>query len=489
MRSNMAPSDRSLSLRRLLDLRAVRVWLALAYVLAVSSIVLLKDFDRSYDDAYITFRYADNLYRQQGFVYNPGEQVLSTTTPLFAGLLALLEHFSTDAPHLANVVGSISIALGALALGSLAWSWRSPWVGAASLLLYPTFPLLLITLSSEMLLYLLFCISAFAFYARNRLNLAVMCAALAVLTRGDGILVPAVLAVDYVVRVRRPPPSRTILLLMVPLVAWAAFAWSYFGSPLPATLAAKQQQGAMLISERFAPGLLVIMRNFMGSWPFLLEGILGAIGISALIRNGRAWLPFLLWTVLYFGTYSMLGVSRYFWYYAPLVPGLIVVVGLGIGWLYEYGPRQGELRWFLPIALLGVLAYGEAQPLLADEPYAPDTRIAIYRATGEWLESNTPPHAAVGTLEVGVIGYYSHRRMIDFAGLIQPAVASRLTPTATYLDTTLWAIDHYRPDYLVILDSQRSALTVYSPSCATVQTFNGFAYNFADNVNIIRCGW
>jgi hypothetical protein len=79
--------------------------------------------------------------------------------------------------------------------------------------------------------------------------------------------------------------------------------------------------------------------------------------------------------------------------------------------------------------------------------------------------------------------------MIDFAGLIQPAVASRLTPTATYLDTTLWAIDHYRPDYLVILDSQRSALTVYSPSCATVQTFNGFAYNFADNVNIIRCGW
>ncbi len=33
------------------------------------------------DDAYTTFRYARNLVNGLGFVYNPGEHVLGTTTP------------------------------------------------------------------------------------------------------------------------------------------------------------------------------------------------------------------------------------------------------------------------------------------------------------------------------------------------------------------------------------------------------------------------
>src|SRR5215211_293852 len=41
------------------------------------------------DDSYITYRYAHNLLTGRGFVYNPGEHVLSTTTPLYALILAL----------------------------------------------------------------------------------------------------------------------------------------------------------------------------------------------------------------------------------------------------------------------------------------------------------------------------------------------------------------------------------------------------------------
>ena len=39
---------------------------------------------RTIDDAFITFRYAQNLLSGQGLVFNPREQVLGTTTPLFA---------------------------------------------------------------------------------------------------------------------------------------------------------------------------------------------------------------------------------------------------------------------------------------------------------------------------------------------------------------------------------------------------------------------
>jgi arabinofuranosyltransferase len=45
---------------------------------------------RIIDDAYITFRYAQNLVSGMGLVYNPGEHVLGTTTPLYTFLLALL---------------------------------------------------------------------------------------------------------------------------------------------------------------------------------------------------------------------------------------------------------------------------------------------------------------------------------------------------------------------------------------------------------------
>src|SRR4030065_2374448 len=43
---------------------------------------------RTIDDAYITFRYAQNLLQGNGLVYNAGERGLGTTTPAYAMLLA-----------------------------------------------------------------------------------------------------------------------------------------------------------------------------------------------------------------------------------------------------------------------------------------------------------------------------------------------------------------------------------------------------------------
>ena len=44
----------------------------------------------AYDDAYISYRYAQNLRDGHGMVYNRGEWVLGTTTPLYTAILALL---------------------------------------------------------------------------------------------------------------------------------------------------------------------------------------------------------------------------------------------------------------------------------------------------------------------------------------------------------------------------------------------------------------
>src|SRR5260370_7749062 len=65
------------------------IWILLAaagIVRIISAIPLLPY--GLFDDAYITFRYAANLARGLGLVFNPSEHVLGTTSPLFTVILA-----------------------------------------------------------------------------------------------------------------------------------------------------------------------------------------------------------------------------------------------------------------------------------------------------------------------------------------------------------------------------------------------------------------
>jgi hypothetical protein len=85
----------------------------------------------SFDDPFITYRYAANIQSGLGFVYNPGEKVLSTTTPLFAVLLAALGCLWNDLPRLANLISAFGLALGAFFLWDLARALKVPLVGWA----------------------------------------------------------------------------------------------------------------------------------------------------------------------------------------------------------------------------------------------------------------------------------------------------------------------------------------------------------------------
>jgi hypothetical protein len=343
-------------------------------------------------------------------------------------------------------------------------------------------------------LYLAFCLGTFAFYARQRYHLTALFIALAVLTRADGALVGVILAADYLIRTRRPIPWSAILLVLVVTLPWFIFAAGYFGSPAPVTLAAKQHQGSMAISQRFGPGLLTIMRWYTAGWHYWVEAVLALWGGLFAIRQAHSWRLFLLWPVLYFFAYSALGVSRYFWYYAPLVPGFLAASGLGIEALVIRLPlifpklSRGGLAAGL-VVVLG-LAVVQGRDLLRTREQ-PDTRFLIYRAVGQWLQANVPPRASVGALEVGIIGYYARRPMVDFAGLIQPAVAKQLTPTTTYENAAAWAILHYDPDYLVLNPAWFPTLMQEQvlPACFAQQTFAGEAYGYPGELVIYRCDW
>jgi hypothetical protein len=447
-----------------------------------------------YDDPFITYRYAANLAHGAGFVYNPGEPVLSTTTPLLTIILAALSSLSDDLPAVANLLGAVALAAGGLCLWDLAARAGSRWGGLAGLTLYPTFGLVLSTMGSETPLYLFSCLAALAAYGRERYAWTAVACALAVLARPDGALVALVVSAHYLAARRparlRDAPWPAALLFVVLLLPWLFFSQWQFGSVLPATLFAKQQQGIMAISERFAPGLLRAARNYTTPFPHLLAAPLAALGLVAFVLQARALIPLFLWTAAYVAAYSLLGVTSYFWYYAPLIPAAAVAVGLGLDAIMNAASRRPRAATLICAALLALIVAGQVANAY-QQSLRPDRRIIAYTAVGRWLAANTPPQASVGMLEVGIIGYYSGRPIVDFAGLIQPEVAAQLGPNSTYDDAGIWAVNRYRPAYVVLPDGALPRLDAYvtGAGCQALQRFPGEAFAFRFDMTVYKCTW
>lgn len=447
---------------------------AVVYLTLVTGLLLATFGNWSYDDPFITYRYAQNLSAGHGLVYNIGDsdppnRVLSTTAPFFALLLGAGSLAWSDLPRLANCIGALSLAFGGLFLWSLAQTWRFPIAGWAGLVFYPSSPVIVGTLGSETPLALALCLGSFAFYSQKRYGLAALMAGLAVLTRWDCLLVPALLGLDFLLRYRLTAPqekptlrragSGAILIFLGFLLPWLIFLILTFGSPVPDTLFVKQQQALLNLSQRFAPGFLSLFEPYFQQAYFWLLSALGLLGFVGILKDLRreaipAFRAFFFWPAGYFLAYSLLGVSRYFWYYAPLLPGCVMLAGLGITVLADqakksFSNRANTFQKVLPAVLIFSLLIGQVIHLNQVRA-RPDPRMKAYQEAGEWLAAHSPPDAQVGALEVGALGYYSQRAVLDFAGLIQPDIARQFQPGGSYADSASWAIQQYRPDYLVL---------------------------------------
>lgn len=482
-------------------------WLAaLLYVGSVSGGLFALCYARGYDDPYITFRYAQNFAAGNGLVYNPGERVLSTTAPLWALILSIFAKTELSLPLVANFISAFAAASGGLMLALLGRQWHTSWQGYGAALAYPLFPLLMSTFGSETALTLALILAAIFAYSQRAWSLTAVLSALATLARPDAILAPLVLGTHFlwveVWRAKTPIPWRAVLLFTAILLIWAIPAWLYYGSPLPVTLAAKRAQGVMNISQTFYPGFGRIV-GWYSRYPYTLMLILAIVGVLWALYRRSAWLLLLGWTAVYFAAYTILGVSAYFWYYAPLVPGFVAAAGLGIQAVVEMAthpqaarllgrgaatPSPRWLPWGIALVLWAALIPFGARHLW-NARLQNDARLPIYRAAGEWLNLNTPQNATVGMLEVGIVGFYAQRPVVDFAGLIQPEVARQFQPDSTYQTSALWALETYKPSFVLLHDGLFGAVEqrLADWGCVVAAHFTGSEYNYNANLTIYAC--
>jgi hypothetical protein len=318
-------------------------WLLIASLLALALLARLLPGERMVDDAYITFRYARHLITGIGFVYNPGERVLGTTTPLYTLLLAglSLATGSRDFPALALPVNALAgaISVGLLyVLGKRFAGHRAPAAAAALLWAVAPYSVTFAVGGMETDLTVALLLAVSYAHVTDRPRALAALSALALLARPDTAILLGPLWLDLTLA-RRRIPWREGLITLALLAPWLIFGTLYFGSPLTASIAAKS------VTYRLPPeaNLVRLIQHY--STPFFEDTALGAPwrligsavylllcglgGLRVIRRDRRTW-PLLAYPYLYLAVFAVANPLLFRWYLSPPLPFYFLLILTGI---------------------------------------------------------------------------------------------------------------------------------------------------------------
>lgn len=418
---------------------------ALALVVASS----IRFLDYAYDDAYITYRYARNVLLGQGFVYNPGDSFLGTTTPLYTLVLAGLGSVM-EIPLASGLLSVLSVVVGVIAIDALG---RDAGIRHAGVLfsVFVAFNRQLFAIFGGETLFVYFGLIPLAHLLgrRGRPLLAAPLFAAAILGRMDAVLFVGLhygaLAFETWRRERRIPwkPALVVALGVMP---WFVYSLVVFGVVFPSTLGAKIAQGesgGWLLYFAGAARYLPRLIEYAGPLRFVFLPLLG-LGIFRVLTRERVWLIFLVNSVSFALVYQFaLGASFSHWYLANVYLTNALLLAAGLRQLTALGDRLGRTRW-LARAAVASLVIAHLATAFADTRMIevhPGRRV-LYTNTGEWLKANTPESASVAFFEIGYLGWFSDRTIIDPVGLVTPGGAEGLLAGNRY-----WFFEARRPDY------------------------------------------
>lgn len=369
------------------------------------------------DDPYITFRYAWNFAHGNGLVYNLGEHVAGSTTPLYSLVLGVM--MWCGLPLRAGVGVLAAVAYGLIGV----FSWRLfrrlglPRGGAVLPILLLANPTLISLYGNETSLALGLAIAAFALYEEGRLNAALIVSAILVGVRPDGALVGIVLALVTLEKDKRR---------LWPALGWATLAFLpfyiafvvYYHALVPHTLAVKTAQGAASDVAPFWKGTLQLITSLL-SRQALPTGMLTVIGIILIIKKRWTHLP--LFVLLYALAFCLINPPYYYWWYQyPYWLMRDAAVAWAIGWIAELNYWQ-ERRWaghFAAILLLAGVCFATLWP---DRGKAVQyrARYGAYMAAAGRVKQTGASEKGILLEEIGIIGYELPQWTVyDMAGLV-----------------------------------------------------------------------
>ncbi|MCK4856545.1 MAG: hypothetical protein KAT58_01110 [candidate division Zixibacteria bacterium] len=375
------------------------------------------------DDAFISFRYAENIAAGNGFVYNLGERVLGTTTPLFTLIIAGCNHLGLGSLKSALTISIASASLTAVIL--YRWGGRIGLKKLAYLpaLLYILFPRSVTADISgmETALFTFLLLLSFYLLAQKKLLLAVTTASLAAITRPEGVIaLLAVVGVSLFLD-RRQLIVRAIPVLLV-LGNWLTFSYVYFGVLAPNSIAAK----SALYHSHWNLGLGKSLQFVFGlsspiGWILLLFFLMG---MFFRLREKHLLSLIGLFVVGYLVTLAAAQTHIFFWYPAPVYPLMFLIATVGIKDIWQRIPVLRSFRQDLIIVSLTALIAGAAfiglNRRVDSLRWEMDCYERIHQQAGRYLVLHAKPEDKVIAEDIGHLGYIYRGTIIDRDGLITP---------------------------------------------------------------------
>ncbi len=408
--------------------------------LLVFFVLLLPLKDGFTDDGFIHIQYARNIVTQGEYSFNPGEDSFGTTSPLWVMVHAALGRvlgtgevliFTSRAlSWLCGFLIVVAVFFLARALGLRMWAafFCSLFIAGHAWLVRWT-ALGMETSSAVLAIVVVGLVSVRAFDSRQHAWRLGFFMAVAALLRPEAYLLLPVYLAAVTVRGRRNDWGCVVrvLLVYVLLVApWLAFAKYHIGSFLPNTAGAKS--GGLIadpvaLIQKFGPIVKIVGSTDGLAAVVLLSSIVFAFKRTRMLSDTHRFLLF--WVVALPVAYVVFDIqvlSRYMLLTSPFT----IVLGFSAleGWVDRIADAstRERARRIAPallavIALAGNIVFYIVVVVPPSAAFSHDLTHNL-KNLAVFIRENSAEDAVVAAADIGYLAFYSRRWVLDLGGLV-----------------------------------------------------------------------
>jgi len=469
------------------------------------------------DDAYISFRYAQNALRGHGLVFNPGERVEGFTNFLWTALMIPVEgsvgqHIGRASILLGALFGIATLVLVIRFAQSTGVSRRAGWLAAFLLAADGSFVLWSVGgLETPLFAFLIFAgawlyvqeqktnderrttkdVPAFVLRHPSNLPYSGIFFALAAMTRPEGVLVFAITVAHQAAW--RVLCERRLFTLhdLVRVFMFAALfvpywlgRWWYYKSFLPNTFHAKVAASGPAAQIERGWKHLVQFVNVHLSWIIVLPSIVALFsGLpSAVDRQRLFWTTYFAALIIPYAGYIVYvggdwSVGRFF---APLLPFFYLLLSTGLENLWNHlGARVQRLETLAASALVGALWFasswhGEYGIYIRSFDAARATQARV--TMGRWLNANIPRGTLIAVDAAGQVPYFAELPAIDMFG-INDLHIGRLNVATLGQGTP----GHEKFDLIYVITRQPEYIIIFGNALDNVKEYERAPVEWTDN--------
>jgi hypothetical protein len=207
---------------------------------------------------------------------------------------------------------------------------------------------------------------------------------------------------------------------------YMAFNYALSNELWPTTFYAKQAEYAVYREIPFFNRLWAqLTPPLAGVCALLVPGIV--LSTIAQSRQGSWWrMAPLLWVLSYVTAYAIrLPVNYQHGRYAiPIIPVVMVLGMEGIkGWVEPNAKsvfrRLSSRAWLIALPVLAVIFWWHGARAYAQDVAIIETEMV---AASQWISNHTEAEALIAAHDIGALGYFGERTLVDMAGLVSPEV-------------------------------------------------------------------